>query len=58
MLQVHYKVQSKQLLMDKLHLQRVISLHTVVRKIDLKQRLLQQLLRNHVSNSVQTSPIW
>jgi hypothetical protein len=47
---VHYKVQSKQLLMDKLHLQRVISLHMVAHKIDSKQRLLQQLLRNHVSN--------
>jgi hypothetical protein len=58
MLQAHFKVRSRQLQMDKLHSLRVTSLHMVEHKIDLRQQLLQHFLRNHVSNSLLTSPIW
>jgi hypothetical protein len=44
--------------MDKLRWQRVILLHMVARKIDLRLQLLQPLQRNHVSNSHYLSWIW
>jgi hypothetical protein len=39
---VHFKVQSKQLLMDNPHSQRAISLHMAAHKIALSQQLQQR----------------